>query len=171
VDCRSDDDCADPVRQHCAEDSKTCTSRAQWSVTSLDFTDATQTLQRDYSNCYFCDASYLEDASQSVLLFQQGTGYVIYSVYVNNDVSAGVETLTADFTATNISLSVTDASYPSSLQGFYGGSQHQAGTITFAEVDLRDGGRVIASADVTLTKHDDASTSVHMLLELYAEFP
>ncbi|WP_428268310.1 hypothetical protein [Haliangium sp.] len=170
VGCRDDEDCADPIRNRCASAARSCESRPQWSITTLSYSDGASSAQRNYSNCYFCDATYLPSSSHSLIRFQQGGGYTVWSLYVHNGATVGSETLQPGSPATGsyFFLSESDSSLPARFQGSY---TQVSGTVNFTQANLADGGAVAGTATVVLQHQTRAESRVTLTANFYARFP
>lgn len=164
VECITDDDCSDPIRQECDYTTKTCMSRKQWATTTIDYSTG---LERTLDNCYYCDATE-GGSSYTLLRFQQGTGYTIWSLTLNGSFSPGTYPVAGDTTPVSVYLAESDPSVPSVVHGGYFST---SGTLTLTAASFGSGGTIDGSLSATLSGGSDGMETATLDATFHATFP
>lgn len=123
--------------------------------------------QLEHQGCYFCDAT-LDGVGGALLRFQMGGGYTIWTLTLPAGTVAGSHTLVPGYEGPNLSLSTSASELSAEARGSYL-PPSQSGSLRLGEVDLRAGGVVAGTVDVTLAKPTDASTRVRLQASFRAE--
>jgi len=132
---------------------------------TFTYSDGTEV---DLEGCYFCDATLDDGSGQTLLRFQMGTGYLLWTLTLPAGVALGPTTLLPGFDGPHVSVSESTPELPSALHGSYL-APGQSGTLTLTELDLRPGGAVAGTVDARITKLGNASVNVRLQAQFRAQ--
>ncbi|MBL4633473.1 MAG: serine/threonine protein kinase [Kofleriaceae bacterium] len=124
-----------------------------------------------YTNCLYCDVS--DSGSRMLLRFQQGKGYLVWSLYLRDDSKPGTQPLQGSgvigASSVFVAFSSPDAAFKA-RGGYNKIIASKKSTVTLSKVDMVPGGLIVGRVDAYL-QNSESKVQLHIVSTFRAQVP